>query len=66
MKWKLCTVLKHSMLWKLQLRERYTIIVELLDDTITKEPMAKLIGLHNQMLDDDDEDDDDDDDELVS
>ena len=54
------------MLWKLQLRERYTIIVELLDDTITKEPMAKLIGLHNQMLDDDDEDDDDDDDELVS
>ena len=31
-------------------RERYPIIIESLDDIITKEPRAELIGLCNQML----------------
>ena len=30
--------------------ERYPIIIESLDDIITKEPRAELIGLCNQML----------------
>ena len=31
-------------------RERYPIIIESLDDIITKDPKAELIGLRNQML----------------
>ena len=31
-------------------RERYPIITESLDDIITKDPKAELIGLRNQML----------------
>ena len=31
-------------------QERHPIIIKSLEDTITKDPKAKLIGLHNQML----------------
>ena len=55
-------VLKHSMLSKLvthwlshgavckRTRERYPIVIESLDDIITKDPKVELIGLRNQML----------------